>query len=112
MSRRFATAYVGYAVCALALLFFQWQVYTQGPIATIMIGLVLVPIAIGGTLAIGTTIGARSRVLTILGVSTVVVVVAVTLTAFYGWAGAWPFVTAIAHAYELLVLVAWIPRDV
>jgi hypothetical protein len=102
------TAYLGYAVCALAIAFFQLQLYAAGGIGTILIGIVLVPITIAVTLAIGNTIGAQSKTLQLLGAGTVVVVPFIILMGF--WWIAVPFTTAIAHAYEILVLVACIYR--
>jgi hypothetical protein len=107
-ARQAKLAYLGYAACALAVGYVQMQVYSSGGVAFMMIGAFLVPIAIAGALAIGNTLGVRSATLRVLGVSTVVVVLSLVVTGFWGVAVA--LTMALAHAYETLVLLACIDR--
>lgn len=101
-------AYLGYAVCALAITWYQLQLYASGPMASVLIGIVLVPIAVAGTAAIGNTLNARSATLRVLGASTVVAVLPLTLSGFWAVAGAASMI--VGHVYALLVLAACIHR--
>ena len=101
-------AYLGYAVCALAVALFQLQIYASGGMAFMLTFVFLIPLAIAGTLAIGSTVGAQSATLRALGGATVVVVLFLILTGL--WGITMLLTTAIAHAYEILVLIACIYR--
>jgi hypothetical protein len=108
-------AYFGYAGSALAFAFFQLEIYSNGGIALMMIGVFLVPIVIAGTLAIGNTIGARNTTLRVLAGATVAAVLLLGITGM--WGVALVFTIAATHAYQLLVLAAciyrraeWLPR--
>jgi hypothetical protein len=101
-------AYLGYAACALAVAFFQLEIYASAGVAFMMAGVFLIPIFVAGTLAIGNTVGARSATLRVLGGATVVVVLFLIMTGSLGVTIL--LTTAIAHAYEVLVLIACIYR--
>jgi hypothetical protein len=100
-------AYLGYAVCALVVGFFQFHLYVDGPDIFMMFGIFLFPIVIAAGLAVANTVGARSATLRILGGATLALGLFQILT-FMDIMGT--FMNVIARAYVILVLIACIYR--
>lgn len=96
-------AYLGYAVAALVIGWFQLHLYVDGPDAFMFFGIFLFPIAVAAGIAIFNTFRARSRTLRILRGATLALVLFQVLAGF----GIFPAImNLMARAYVVLVLIA------